>query len=81
MCNEDGSIWLVYNGEIYNYLELRRDLEQKGHRFSSNTDSEVIIHSYEEEGTKCLQKFNGMFGFVLWDRTNRKSSLQETGLE
>ena len=67
MCNEDGSIWLVYNGEIFNFQELRRELEQKGHFFKSNTDTEVIIHAYEEWQFKCLDRFNGMFAFALYD--------------
>lgn len=71
MGNEDGSILLVMNGEIYNYRELRDELAAKGHRFSSQTDSETIIHLYEEEGTACLQKLYGMFAFALWD-SNRQ---------
>lgn len=67
MSNEDETIWLTFNGEIYNFMELRRELEKKGHLFRSTTDSEVIIHSYEEWGTDCLKYFNGMFAFGLWD--------------
>jgi asparagine synthase (glutamine-hydrolysing) len=70
--NEDKSLWLVFNGEIYNFLELRKKLEKKGHRFKSNTDSEVILHQYEEDGIKCLEKFNGMFSFGLWDDRNNR---------
>jgi len=72
MTNEDGNIWIVFNGEIYNYLELRSELKKKGHIFSSTSDTEVIIHQYEEDGEDCLRKFNGMFSFVIWDRRNRK---------
>ena len=67
MCNEDCTIWITYNGEIYNYLELISDLKAKGHVFKSKTDTEVILHAYEEYGVDCLQKFNGMFAFAIWD--------------
>jgi asparagine synthase (glutamine-hydrolysing) len=67
MCNEDGTIWIVFNGEIYNFLELRPDLERKGHQFQSNTDTEVILHLYEEYGPACVQQLRGMFAFALWD--------------
>lgn len=70
--NEDKSIVIVYNGEIYNYKELRQELEMKGHRFSTNTDTEVVVHSYEEYGENCLEKFNGMFAFALWNKKNKK---------
>lgn len=72
MFNENDSIALVYNGEIYNFKGLRADLEKKGHRFRSETDSEVIIHCYEEYGEKCVQMFNGMFAFALWDSERKK---------
>jgi asparagine synthase (glutamine-hydrolysing) len=70
--NEDRSIALVYNGEIYNFRELRQELIQKGHRFISNTDSEVIVHEYEESGEECVTKFRGMFAFAIYDIKNRK---------
>jgi asparagine synthase (glutamine-hydrolysing) len=72
MSNEDGSIQVVFNGEIYNYLELTQDLKAKGHRFSSSSDTEVIPHLYEEDGEECVTRFNGMFSFVLWDRRRRR---------
>ena len=71
MSNEDDSIRVVFNGEIYDFLEHRKDLEKKGHTFKSRTDSEVIIHLYEEYGINCLKNLNGMFAFALWDK-NRK---------
>ena len=71
MSNETGSIWITYNGEIYNYRELREELEKKGHRFKSESDTEVIIHSYEEYGTGCLSTFNGMFAFAIWDSRSK----------
>ncbi|MDQ3700903.1 MAG: asparagine synthase (glutamine-hydrolyzing) [Chloroflexota bacterium] len=66
--NEDGSIGLVYNGELYNFQALRRELVDRGHRFRSATDSEVIVHAYEEFGSDCVRHFNGMFAFAIWDR-------------
>lgn len=67
MSNADGTVWLIFNGEIYNYIELREQLAAKGHTFTTKTDSEVIIHSYEEWGRECLSHFNGMWAFALWD--------------
>lgn len=72
MTNEDKSIWITFNGEIYNYLELKDDLLKKGHLFRSNTDTEVIIHGYEEYGANFLNKMNGMFAFALWDIQSEK---------
>jgi asparagine synthase (glutamine-hydrolysing) len=71
MTNEDGSLWLVYNGEIYNHRELRSELEARGHRFATRADTEVILHLYEELGTRCVERLNGMFAFALWDEPNR----------
>lgn len=73
MSNEDERIWIVHNGEIYNYLELRDFLIKKGHKFSTNSDTEVIIHLYEEYGEDCLKYLRGMFAFAIWD--NKKKSL------
>lgn len=72
MTNEDSSIVIVFNGEIFNYVELRLELIKRGHIFSSMSDTEVIIHQYEEDGEECLQKFNGMFSFVIWDSNKKK---------
>ena len=63
MCNEDETIWLTFNGEIYNFNEIREDLIKAGHIFKSHTDSEVIIHAYEQYGMECLHRFNGMWAF------------------
>ena len=67
ICNEDGSVWIVFNGEIYNYQELRSYLQTKGHVFKTRTDTEVIIHLYEEFGEACVEKLRGMFAFAIWD--------------
>jgi asparagine synthase (glutamine-hydrolysing) len=71
MGNEDGTIWITYNGEIYNFHELRQELEKLGHKFRSNTDTEVIIHAYEQYGFNCLKKFDGMWAFCIYDINNR----------
>jgi asparagine synthase (glutamine-hydrolysing) len=72
MTNEDGSLQVVFNGEIFNFLELREDLRKSGHRFKTRSDTEVIVHGYEEWGTDCVQHFNGIFAFSLWDSKRRE---------
>lgn len=71
MVNEDGTIRLIFNGEIYNFQELRLELEARGHRFSSQSDSEAVLHAYEEYGVESLQKLRGMFAFAIWDSRKR----------
>lgn len=70
--NEDGTIWLVFNGEIYNYQQLHAELLKKGHVFTSKSDTEVIVHAYEEYGEQCAEIFNGMFAFAIWDTLKQK---------
>ena len=67
MSNEDGTIWIAFNGEIYNFRELRDQLAAQGHRFRSRTDTEVVLHLYERDGIECLQHLRGMFALALWD--------------
>src|SRR5688572_21226144 len=71
LANEDGSVWVTFNGEIYNFQALRSELEGSGHVFRTGTDTEVIVHAYEQWGTACVSRFRGMFAFALWDRPRR----------
>jgi asparagine synthase (glutamine-hydrolysing) len=70
--NEDGSIWIVFNGEIYNYRELRELLLARGHKLRTRTDTETIVHLYEDEGERCVERLRGMFAFAIWDRRERR---------
>jgi asparagine synthase (glutamine-hydrolysing) len=70
--NEDESIWIVFNGEIFNYVELRTQLMQRGHRFSTSSDTEVLIHLYEEAGERCVESLNGQFAFAIWDSRSKE---------
>jgi asparagine synthase (glutamine-hydrolysing) len=72
VCNEDATVWVVFNGEIYNFQELRRDLKARGHRFSTASDTEVIVHLYEEHGARCVEHLRGMFAFAVWDQRRRR---------
>ena len=72
MAYDDGTLWLVFNGEIYNYIELRDQLKQLGHRFTTRSDTEVILVAYKEWGRECVQHFNGMFAFALWDEARQQ---------
>lgn len=74
MGNDDGTVWIVYNGETYNFMELRKDLESRGHRFKTRGDTEVIVHLYEEYGPGCVERLCGMFAFAVWD-SKRKTLL------
>jgi asparagine synthase (glutamine-hydrolysing) len=75
MCNEDRTVWITYNGEIYNFAELRRELQSKGHQFASNTDTEVVIHLYEQEGPDCVHRLKGMFAFAICDLRSGRPEL------
>ena len=72
LANEDGSVWIAFNGEIYNHTELRPELERRGHRYRTHADSETIVHAYEEWGDDCLSRLHGMFALAIWDRPRRR---------
>ena len=72
IANEDESVWVMLNGEIYNYPELRQELESRGHRFATKSDTETIVHLYEEVGEKCFARLRGMFAIAIWDSKQRK---------
>jgi asparagine synthase (glutamine-hydrolysing) len=72
MSNEDGSVWIAFNGEIYNHEELRSELEARGHRYRSRCDTETIVHLYEEQGARCVDRLDGMFAIAIWDERRRE---------
>ncbi|MBK9307224.1 MAG: asparagine synthase (glutamine-hydrolyzing) [Nitrospira sp.] len=80
MCNEDKTVWITFNGEIFNYIELREALIKKGHRFHTQSDTEVIVHLYEEKGESCVQDLNGQWAFAIWDSRHRRLFLSRDRL-
>ena len=80
MHNEDRSLWITFNGEIFNYLELREELIQKGHKFATRSDTEVILHLYQEEGERCVERLNGQWAFAIWDSKCQKLFLSRDRL-
>jgi len=72
MSNEDGSVWITYNGEVYNHRDLRPSLEERGHVYRTNCDTETIIHLYEEKGPRAVEELRGMFAFAIWDQSRRR---------
>lgn len=72
MSSKEGKLWIVYNGEVYNFPEIKKELLERGHRFKSHTDTEVVLKSYQEYGPTCLEKFNGMFAFAIWDEEKKE---------
>lgn len=80
MANEDDTAWIVYNGEIYNHAALRPGLEARGHGYRTRSDTETILHLYEEEGERCVERLRGMFAFAVWDRARRRLLLARDGL-
>ena len=71
MTNEDGTVWLVFNGEIYNYKYLKNELKKQGHIFKSDSDTEVMVHLYETYGEECVRHLRGMFAFAVWDEKKK----------
>jgi len=80
MCNEDSTLWITFNGEIFNYVELREELISKGHRFATRSDTEVILHLYEEKGEDCVENLNGQWAFAIWDNQRRRLFLSRDRL-
>jgi asparagine synthase (glutamine-hydrolysing) len=75
LCNEDGTVWIIFNGEIYNHAEVRRTLEASGHRYRTKSDTETIVHAYEEWGDGCVDRLRGMFAFAIWDSRRQRMLL------
>jgi asparagine synthase (glutamine-hydrolysing) len=80
LCNEDGTLWIVFNGEIFNYVELAEELRSKGHTFRTQSDTEVIVHAFEEWGETCFPRFNGQWALAIWDSARRKLVLSRDRL-
>jgi asparagine synthase (glutamine-hydrolysing) len=72
LSNEDGTVWITFNGEVYNFQELREELESLGHQFRTRTDTEAIVHAYEQWGPECVRRLRGMFAFAIWDQNKRR---------
>src|SRR5712692_6778758 len=72
MSNEDGSVWIIFNGEIYNHKDIRAELERRGHRYTTKSDTETIVHAYEEYGDDCVHHLRGMFAFAIWDARRKR---------
>ncbi len=72
LCNEDGTVWITFNGEVYNYQDLKKELESKGHVFKTNSDTETLVHAYEEWGQSSVERFRGMFAFAIWDENKQE---------
>jgi asparagine synthase (glutamine-hydrolysing) len=72
LCNENGTVWTVFNGEIYNFADVRAELLAHGHRFKTSSDTEIIVHGYEQWGERAVEKFRGMFAYAVWDATRRR---------
>jgi len=80
MCNEDRTLWITFNGEIFNYIELREELVKRGHRFATCSDTETILHLYEDEGEECVRRLNGQWAFAIWDAKKRELFLSRDRL-
>ena len=80
MSNEDGTLWVTFNGEIFNYVELREELHRRGHRFRTSSDTEVIVHAWQEWGEACFERFNGQWALALWDNVNHRLVLSRDRL-